>query len=357
MSKTLSTIARDRAAFRRPLAARGAVTASLLFALAALLAGAAPAEAGGAEPLTLRVSDAIAQPGGLAAVVLRTYSSRPVGQGQLDWSATCRLAAAAPSKGMSLRREAPLACLGGGSTPLAPYLVGHIVFSSNGDVQSTIVTPRDKPDSLQLRFVSPSGSVNDLDGPLAVLFLRLPEDVAAGTVIDLGLGAADTLLIDENGEPIPIEIRPGVLTVRADRDPVLAIADGDKVAAGETADLAVETLEPFPIAAGRIVLYYDPAFASGPPQVRFDSRYGRAAFTADLSTPGRIAVDFQSPDGLLNRIPGGFIQVRLPTEPSLPPGARSALTIDRRESWIEVHGIIGGLVEVDFRDAWLEIRD
>lgn len=318
-------------------------------------AAAAPAKAGGAELLTLRVSDAVAPPGGLAAVVLRTYSSRPVGQGQLDWFATCRLAAP-QVKGSTLVRRSPLACLGE-NAPLAPYLVGHVVFSSNGDVQSTIVTSRERPESLRLRFVSPSGSVNDLDGPLAVLFLRLPPDVVPGTVIDLGLGAADTLLVDENGTPIPVEIRPGVLTVRADGDPVLAVADGDKVAAGEIADLAVETLEPVPIAAGRIVLHYDAAFAAGPPQVRFDSRYGRAAFTADVSTPGTITVDFHSPDGLLNRIPGGFIQVRLPTEPTLPPGARSALTIDRQQSWIQTHGINGGMVAVDFRDAWLEIDD
>ena len=39
--------------------------------------------ASGAGTLTLRVQDAIGEPGGLVAVVLRTYASRPIGQGQV----------------------------------------------------------------------------------------------------------------------------------------------------------------------------------------------------------------------------------------------------------------------------------
>lgn len=341
--------------------ARGTLLAAGLLLLPALLSAPAPAEAGAVEPLTLRVSDAVAPPGGLAAVVLRTYSSRPVGQGQLDWFASCRLAAP-QVKGWSLRRQparqAPLACLGGGgSTELGPYLEGHMVFSSNGDVQSWVVRQRENPDALVLQFVSPSGSVNDLDGPLAVLFLRLPPDVAPGTVIDLGLDAADTMLVDENGEPIPIEVRPGVLTVRADGDPRLLVADGDKVEAGGLADLSIETLEPFGLAAGHVVLHYDPAFAAGPPQVRFDTRYGRGSFTADVSTPGTIVVDFESPAGLINRIPGGFIQILIPTEPSLPVGATSPLVIDRQRTWIEPHGFGGGLIRIELRDGLIEIDD
>lgn len=338
---------------------RGHVLVASMILLPALLAAAVPAAAQSLEPLTLRVSDAIAAPDGLAAVVLRTYSSRPVGQGQLDWLATCQFSAPLV-KGASLRqaeRQAPLACLGGGSTELGPYLVGHIVFSSNGDVQSTVITPRENPEALILQFLSPTASVNDLDGPLAVLFLRLPPEATPGSAIDLSLDAGGTLLLDGDGNPIPIDIRPGVLRVRAQQDPRLLVADGDKVRAGQTAELEIQTLEPFGLAAGHVVLHYDPAFAAGPPQVRFDSRYGRGSFTADVSTPGTVVVDFESPDGLINRIPGGFIQIRLPTEPSLPVGARSPLILDRKQSWLQPHGFGGGLIEVELVDGELLIRE
>jgi hypothetical protein len=352
----------------RPHHARPAVAARLTLLIAAiLLAGAGAAAAGAAavgddaapapgigekpvpgagEPLTLRISDAVAHPGGVAAVVIRTYSSRPVGQGQLDFFATPR--ASALSLGRSRRGIA------GGAGPLAPYLIGHVVFSGNGDVQSMVETPRDAPDRLRLLFVSPSGSVNDLDGPLAALFFRLPAGMAPGTVFDLALDGG-SLLVDEAGEPVPIDIEPGVLTVRAYGDPRLVAADGDRIEPGETAEIGVETLEPFALTAGHVVLRYDPTIASGPPAIRFDGRYGRAAFTADVSTPGTIVVDFEAPYGSLNRdVPGEFIQISLPISSSVPPGTRSPFEIDP-ETWLEPLGFNGDLPLV-FKDDEIEIE-
>lgn len=339
---------------------------SLTLALLGLLLSglaAAPAAAGEVDPLTLRVSDAVAAPGGLAAIVIRTYSSRPVGQGQLDFVATRRFAAATGSEATGFRgwaarssRQGRVARARLGDGPLAPYLINHWVFSSNGDVQSSVFVPKDDPAALVLSFLSPSASVNDLDGPLAVLFLAVPREAEPGTVYDVGLDLADTHLVDGDGDPVPIEIEPGFLLVRAHEDPRLVLADGDKVDPGETAELGVETLEPFALAAAHVVLHYDPAIADGPPQVRFDRRYGRAELTADVSTPGTIVVDLASPVGALNRIPGGFIQVLLPTSPAAPRGSSSPLAIDRERSWLEPYGI-NGVLPLEMVDDVIEIRE
>jgi hypothetical protein len=343
----------------REPAAAGVLPLALL-AGSLLLAGAGSAAAGEelfappgvGEPLTLRISDAVAPPGGLAAIVLRTYSSRPVGQGQLDFAANCRLAA--PVKDTP-RREGSLLCAAAGAG-LAPYFVGHLVFSSNGDVQSIVDLPPGDPDAMLLRFLSPSGSVNDLDGPLAALFFRLPADAVPGTVIDLALDAAGTVLIDDDGDPVAIDIEPGFLLVRAHGAPRLVAADGDKIDPGETAELALETFEPFALAGGHVVLRYDPSIAAGPPAVRFDRRYGRAAFTADVATPGTIVVDFEAPDGSLNRVPGGFIQIALPVSAAAPRGTRTPFTIDRAETWLAPYGIVGEL-PLQFVDGEIEIRE
>lgn len=337
------------------------LTAIALFVLLAPFAS-APATAGESDPLTLRVNDAVAAPGGTAAVVIRTYSSRPVGQGQLDFIPTARQSVATVlqviakgPQGADVRRS--IAPTGGQGTagPLAPHLIGHVVFSANGDVQSVVRVPRNTPDTLMLQFASPTASVNALDGPLAALFFRLPPNVAPGTVIDLDIGLSETLLLDGDGNPVPFEVEPGFLLVRAPDDPRLLLADGDRVAPGETAELEVTTLEQFAIGSGHLVLHYDPLIASGPPVVRFDSRYGRASFTADLSTPGTIVLDFESPETSLNRIPGSFIQLYLPTRPSTPVGTVSPFEIDREESWLRAPGA-AGVMAVEMVDATIEFE-
>ena len=167
-------------------------TPKALFSLATglmlcLLFAAAPASArGGGDDdtqLALRVSDAVGQPGGIVAVVVRTYAARPIKQGQVCFRprrAVTRIGALAGNAG-----DQPFAAL-----------VGALVFGPRGQVTYRASL---QPLEAVIHFASPAAMVNRLDGPVAVLYLRLASTVQAGEVFTLDLDPADTFLTDEAG--------------------------------------------------------------------------------------------------------------------------------------------------------------
>lgn len=256
------------------------------------------------EPLTLRINDAEGAPGGVAAVVLRTYAPRGVGQGQICFTAN----------------EAR-----GGSAPFVA-LEEVVVFSEAGDAE-VVHAFDDQAQMALIEFASASASINWADGPLAVLFFRLDPALDPGQTFALGLDLAGTFLIDAGGQNIPLEPRGGVLTLRAPGAPYELAAEGDSLISGNVAALGVDTSEAFAIGGGRVALLWDPAFASGPPEVSMDPRHGNAVFSVDLTVPGRALVTFDSPDGSLNEVPGKIVSVDLPTDVAMPPGS-SPLTLD-----------------------------
>ena len=125
-----------------------------------------------------------------------------------------------------------------------------------------------------------------------------------------------------------------MLTVRAPSAPFSMEAEGDEVEPGETAELGVQTYEPFPVSGGRVTLRYDLAAAAGPAVVRMDPRYGNATFTVDRSRPGVLVVDFRSPNRTLNTVPGTIVAVDLPTRASAPVGTESPVTLDPAGTWL-----------------------
>ena len=64
------------------------------------------------------------------------------------------------------------------------------------------------------------------------------------------------------------------------------------------------------------------------PTVKLDPRYGKSTFTVDSSKPGRLVVDFKSPDSSFNSIPGTIVAISLPISPSASIGASSPFTLD-----------------------------
>ncbi|HYN22195.1 MAG TPA: hypothetical protein VE078_14640 [Thermoanaerobaculia bacterium] len=309
-------------------------TAALLMASALLLTGVQSASArrgqgGGGDDdnaLKLRVNDAIGMPGGTVAIVLRTYAARPIRQGQVS----VRVRKGRPANAQSLLTAEAL------TQPVRPLtFLGAVVYSTRGD-SATQATPTGNTEgqAVNVKFSSPSATVNASDGPLAVLRFRLDPAVAAGQQYTIELDPALTSLVDGGGKPILVEPINAVLTVRAPSAPLAIEAEGDDVEPGETAELGVQTFEPFPISSGRITLRFNPAVASGPPVVRMDPRYGKANFTVNLGKPGVLVVDFKSPNRTLNTVPGTIVAVDLPTRASAAIGTEFPVTLDAAGTWL-----------------------
>lgn len=267
------------------------------------------------DTLTLRVNDAIAPPGGLAAVVIRTYSSRGLGQGQV-----C-IQAKSP-------RSTPTGAGGAAAGPFAS-LERYKVFSKRKDGLSVASLEVDASgQTIVLQFSSDSASINRTDGPLAVLYFRVRDSVQPGERYRISVDLANTLLFDGNGNVVPVEPRAGDLRVRSIGDPYKAEAEGDKVQPGEIAEIGLETYEPVRMARGSIGLRYDPAIAAANPKVKLHRRYGKRRYSVDRSTPGLLVVEFVSPNNSWNYVPGQILSVNLRTRSDIAVGTRARVELD-----------------------------
>ncbi|MEZ5332375.1 MAG: hypothetical protein R2991_10060 [Thermoanaerobaculia bacterium] len=296
---------------RRPETLRIALLATLLL----LPMGRAAAAR---DTLTLRVHDAIALPGGRAAVVLRTYSPRPVGVGQICF-----------------RAGAPA---GGPATGPFAALESWTVFPEGEDVLSD-VTVRQGPGGMEILvdFESLSAAVNRFDGPLAVFFFQVSDDVQVGQKFELSLDLPNTTLFDASGQAIDIEPRPGKLEIRSPAERYLAAFEGDEIEPGEIAELELQTYEPFEVASAHLLLRYRKRLAGGSPVVRVDKRHGRRMVEIDTTRSGRIAIDLSSPDASFNTVPGGIVTIALPTRGDAR-GSYPVKVIRRRSFLVDAEG-------------------
>ncbi len=322
-----------------PDRARG-VASRLLAVLAALLAGAvlssAPAPA--RDTLRLRVNDAIAEPGGLAAVVIRTYASRPIGQGQICFTA---------------RRAS-----GGGTAEPGPFasLKGYEVFASRDDALSiaSIETSADGQ-TIVVEFSSDSATINKKDGPLAVVFFRLRDSVSPGERFRIRVDPGNTVIFGSDGSMVPLEPRAGTLKVRRPGAAYEIEADDDKIEPGERAELGVETYEPFRISEGQVGFRFDPEISAGRAKVKMNKRHGKRRFRVDRSTPGLLLVSFRSKKADLNRVPGQIISIKMPTPASIPVGTRSPITLDPGLTFL--FGAEGESLPLELENGTLVFRD
>lgn len=317
-----------------------------LFAAAALtLLALVPEPASAAKTLTLRVNDARGGPGDLVAVVVRTYASRPIGQGQLCIGARKR-----PPRGASTAFLETAAATDG------PFvkLERAEVFSARSDARFSVTFDEQEA---TLKFNSPTGSINAADGPLAVLYFRLSNQVADRDVYEISVDVGESTLFDGSGQKIEIESKPGLLEIRdggqgEDEELEIEVSAG-KVKAGKVAPVMISTGSPTALASGRIALRYDPKLVSGRPWVRIDPRHGKATVLVDTDTPGLVTIVFQSPDKSLNRVPGDLFEVRFPTSRQAPRG-RTALTLDRSLTF--ARGSDGDLLDLQLTNGALVVR-
>ena len=162
---------------------------------------------GGDKGLVLRVNSTGGAPGGIVGVVVRTYAPRPIRQGQIQVKV--------------VRRPQKPAKLGLGleelTQPVRPFLtlLSAVVYSPRNDsLAQAALTGRADSQLAKVIFQSPSGSINSVDGPLALLRFRLDPSLQPGQTFDLSIDPAETGLTDEQGRPITVTPRSGVLTVK-----------------------------------------------------------------------------------------------------------------------------------------------
>jgi hypothetical protein len=312
-----------------------------VFALAFLFL-AAPEEAAAANRLALRVNDAAGMPGERVAIVLRTYSSRPIGQGQISFRARRR----AQTRSNAVTQKAA-----GDESPFAA-LEEVQVFSTRQDARFQI---RFDPERSLLTIQSPSRTINASDGPLAILYYRIGDWVQPGEEYEIGVEVENTTLYDERGNLIPVESRPGTLEISSDaqEDEYELKALGAQVRPGKVAFMGVETEVPLALSSGRIVFRYDPSIARRKPKVQVNPRYGNVRLTVNTATPGMVIINFQSPDASFNRVPGKIVEVLLRVWAGAPRGTRSRVYIDPVLSFLV--DAEGETVDLETDDAELVI--
>jgi len=279
------------------------------------------------DELRLRVNDATGVPGGLVAIVVRTYAPRGIRQGQMCFRA--------------LWNETE----GYGDTPFVG-LESAIVFSQRSDAESDGVFEEVHTQSFVVRFDSPSASVNAVKGPLAVFFLRLDPTLTEGRKFGIEFDLDNTSLVDASGAPVPLRLDGGRLTIRAPGSPYPIAAQGQNLRAGEVAESGLETFEPLALSSGVMALRYDPAVVQGAPRVRMDARYGLATFSTVSVDPGLIVVAFNSPNASLNFVPGEILTVAFDTPAFVPPGRASRVELDPSMTF---------LVDADGNAVWLDL--
>lgn len=313
-------------------------TSVLAWALAAAL-GAATAPVCAVEPLTLRVSDMEGAPGEVVTLVLRTYSPRALGQGQI-----CLRSQNALSVGSVLGSTAPFS-----------ELLAVEVFAANGDVTSA--GELDPGGAIaMIGFDSPTAAVNLEGGPLAAIHLRLAPDLTPGSTFTIEVDLPNTELFGPGGEPVVFEPRSGTLTVLAVGANKRLAIDDDRVPPGGFLELGVQTLHPFLIGSGSVEITWPSGFTVGTPTVWMDPRHGNATFTADVSVPNRVAVTFSSPDGTLNRVSGEIIEISVQTLPTAPDSTGpidltiTTTLLDPASQPITLN-VIDGTIEIERRDA------
>lgn len=263
---------------------------------------------GDAQSLRLEVQESRVVNDGVAAISLRTFRSRPVSQGQLCLRAL-------------------------NATPSSPLFAinSSTVFSGNGDANSsaTLVPDSVAPEAVMVTFDSPTQSINDEDGPLLVVYVQVRDDLAVGENFPVEIDLPNSFLLDELGNPIPIDPANSLLTVVGDEDDIEIEIEGDEEALpGQEAFITIETDQVVGWSSAAFDVSYPNEIADGPVQVLVDPRFANADITVTEDVAGVLQIRLDSPDGTLNLLPGDLVEIVFPIRSDTPPGSVWPLSID-----------------------------
>ncbi|MFK8017769.1 MAG: hypothetical protein AB8G17_20265 [Gammaproteobacteria bacterium] len=273
--------------------------------------------------LLLRVQDAVGAPGGQTVITLRTYSTRPVGQGTI-----------------CMRFDPTL-----GQVPPLSSLKGVKVFGQADDViQSFTTSEQNGALIIDVVFESASASINLVDGPFAAFYFDVAPDAPIGQEMEIRIDPGVTGLLDENGFPIPIELRSGELTIR---DPALPVEIAAEAHLPDFPDmpvtLSLQTNEPFAIGSGQVGIRYSSRELTGEHILRSDPRFGRADIKMD-GHAGLAIFNIVTTDHAFNELPGNILSIDVQPNPAFAFGQEPEIYLDpafthlfdREGRWIPV---------------------
>lgn len=299
------------------------------FALTFIGAFSTPAVAG--DSLRLRLHDATALPGGIAAVVVRTYASRPIRQGQICFVSRPLLRAGVAAGPFETLESATVFSAADDASEFSSFIPG-------GPVQTTM-----------LEFASASATINANDGPLLVLRYRVRADVMPGETYALDIDLDNTFLSDASGTTVELEGRGSELRIRAPGTPVRIAAASEEPEFGRVM-LSLQTDEALSISSGQFGLRYPGDVVRGGAKVFVDPRYGNAQW--HLSAPrGLLVISLRSQDHSLGSVPGDIVGIMMRMQPA------AELSTDRR-IWIDpaytfLYDQHGATLPLSYEDDWI----
>ena len=305
-------------------------TALVAFTLSLLVpAGVARAQV---LPLEVLVDEARVVLGDEVQLVVRTVESRPL---------------ASATFGLEMRDEDGL------PTALFANLVAAAVFAgaAGGAGDATIQTQWNPlTQRLDVTLESPSATLNEVFGPLAVVRFTLDPIVATldRPRFEIALDP-DMVLLDPVAERVVTLPANGKVRI-VDADPAQGLgALGGEVFPGGNMVIGAMTVHPFAIGSGTFEVLYDASLGDGPPVVALDLRYGATMIDAlDISNPGQILVTFHSDGGLFNAtLHGAILTVVVPSRADVPVGTISTVTLGPATALFDAGGLPIAL-ETDF---------
>lgn len=258
-------------------------------------------------PLELVVERLEADPVGEVDLIVRTATAGALGSGAFTLEAIDR-------DGVAAAFSAALSA---------------IAYASAGDATATAALDL-STQRIEITFDSPSGTLNEVAGPLVMIRLALTPGLQEDMRFELRIIPGTENLSDPSGAWVPAFSERGRLRLRpADPEAADIGPTGAEAPAGEIALFGLVTGRPFAIGSGTVEVVYDPWLADGPATLVIDPRYGSVTIdSVSEDPPGRIVATFTSPDGDLNsRLYGLVFAVSLPIRADAEVGQTAAVDL------------------------------
>ena len=197
---------------------------------------------------------------------------------------------------------------------------------------------------------------------MVVLHYQLTSGLVENRRFDLRIDPDSVALTAAGGGSVGAFTDHGRIRIsRADRDPSLE-AEGGHFPPGSDVILGAATELSGPLGSGTIEFVFDPFWQAGPATASIQPHHGNGVIdSVTEAQPGHVLVAFHSPDGTLNEsLPGPFLVLSVPSDPGVPLGARTTVTLGPGTVVLDAFGqlveVEPKIEDVEFEAAELEFE-